>query len=81
MAVAGLEIRRLNTCSFDDAVGVWNEGFKGYFIDMTLSLDGYLTRLQTEGLSPEYSFVGFSEGQAVGFGHGSKSGIQRDGNW
>ena len=67
MAVAGLEIRRLNTCSFDEAVGVWNEGFKGYFVDMTLSLDGYLTRLQTEGLSPEYSFVAFSEGQAVGF--------------
>jgi ribosomal protein S18 acetylase RimI-like enzyme len=67
MPVADLEIRRLNTCSFDEAVRVWNEGFKGYFVDMTLSLDGYLTRLQTEGLSPEYSFVAFSEGQAVGF--------------
>jgi ribosomal protein S18 acetylase RimI-like enzyme len=67
MPVAGLDIRRLNTCSFDEAVGVWNEGFKGYFVDMTLSLDGYLTRLQTEGLSPEYSFVAFLEGKAVGF--------------
>ncbi len=37
--VAALEIRRLSACSFDDAVKIWNEGFQGYFVDMTLSLD------------------------------------------
>ena len=38
------EIRRLNTCTFDEAVQIWNEGFKGYFVDMTVSLDAYLRR-------------------------------------
>src|SRR6185436_18626630 len=65
--VAALEIRRLSTCSFDDALKIWNEGFQGYFVDMTLSLDRYLSRLQREGLSPEYSLMAFSDGMPAGF--------------
>ncbi len=67
MPVASLEIRRLHTCSFAEAVQAWNEGFQGYFVDMTLSLDGYLARLQREGLSPEHSFLAFSVGRPAGF--------------
>jgi ribosomal protein S18 acetylase RimI-like enzyme len=65
--VSEFEIRRLSACSFDDAVKVWNEGFQGYFVDMTLSLDRYLSRLQREGLSPELSLLAFSEGTPAGF--------------
>jgi len=65
--LASLEIRRLSACSFDDAVKIWNEGFQGYFVDMTLSLDRYISRLQREGLSPEFSLLAFSDGTPAGF--------------
>lgn len=64
---ANIDIRRLSSCSFDDALRAWNEGFQGYFVDMTLSLDGYLARVQGGGLSPAYSFMAFCEGQPAGF--------------
>lgn len=62
-----LEIRRLSACSFDDAVKIWNEGFQGYFVDMTLALDVYLSRLTRDGLSPEFSLVAFCNGRPAGF--------------
>jgi ribosomal protein S18 acetylase RimI-like enzyme len=65
--ITDLEIRRLSACSFDDAVQAWNEGFQGYFVDMTLSLDRYLARLLYEGLSPEFSLMAFCEGKPAGF--------------
>jgi GNAT superfamily N-acetyltransferase len=57
----------LSACSFDEAVKIWNEGFQGYFVDMTLSLDAYLSRLNRDGLSPEYSLVAYSAGRPTGF--------------
>lgn len=62
-----IEIRRLSDCSFAAAVKVWNEGFLGYFVDMTLTLDNYLARFQKEGLSPESSLVAFVAGRPAGF--------------
>ena len=61
------EIRRLNTCTFDEAVQIWNEGFKGYLVDMTVSLDAYLRRFQGDGLSTEHSFIAFRNGKPAGF--------------
>ncbi|MCU1265872.1 MAG: hypothetical protein JWM21_2190 [Acidobacteria bacterium] len=66
-SAATVEIRPLSECSFEDAVRIWNKGFQGYFVDMTMSLDAYLARLQREGLSPEFSMVAFSEGRPAGF--------------
>jgi ribosomal protein S18 acetylase RimI-like enzyme len=62
-----IEIKRLSDCSFADAVKIWNEGFQGYFVDMTMSLDGYLARLRREGLSPEFSLLAFCDGKPAGF--------------
>jgi ribosomal protein S18 acetylase RimI-like enzyme len=61
------EIRRLSTCSFDQAVQIWNKGFEGYFVDLTLSLDAFVGRLHQEGLSPELSLVAVCDGQPAGF--------------
>jgi ribosomal protein S18 acetylase RimI-like enzyme len=61
------EIRRMSACSFEDAVQVWNEGFKGYFVDMTLTLDAFIGRLRREAISPELSFIVFSGGKPAGF--------------
>ena len=62
-----IEIRRLSSCSFDQALQAWNEGFQGYFVDLTLSLDAYVGRFKSEGLSPEYSLMAFYDGRPVGF--------------
>ncbi len=71
------QIRRLSTCSFEDAVRIWNEGFQGYLVDMTISLDRYLSRLHSESLSPELSLVAFHEERPVGF---LLNGIRQNGN-
>lgn len=52
-----LEIRRLNTCTFDEALQIWNEGFEGYLVDMTRSLDAYIARFHNDGLSAEHSLL------------------------
>jgi ribosomal protein S18 acetylase RimI-like enzyme len=60
------EIRRLSEYSFTEALQIWNEGFKGYFADMTMTMDAYLSRLHWLFLSPELSLVAFHEGKPVG---------------
>jgi ribosomal protein S18 acetylase RimI-like enzyme len=67
MSKTPLDIRRLNTCTFDQALEIWNEGFQGYFVDMTLSLDGYIARFHDDGLSAKHSLVAFSDGKPAGF--------------
>ncbi|HEY0079644.1 MAG TPA: GNAT family N-acetyltransferase [Pyrinomonadaceae bacterium] len=67
LSEADIEIRRLSTLSFEESARLWNEGFRGYFFDMTLSLDAFLARLQLEGISTELSLAAFVEDRAVGF--------------
>lgn len=62
-----LELKPMHTCSFETALQVWNEGFKGYFVDMTLTLDKLLDRLTASRVSPEYSLIAFDGEQPVGF--------------
>jgi ribosomal protein S18 acetylase RimI-like enzyme len=62
-----LDIRRLNTCTFDQASQIWNEGFQGYFVDMTVSLDEYIARFHNDGLSAKHSLLAFSDGKPAGF--------------
>ena len=62
-----IEIKRMHTCSFQTALDVWNKGFQGYFVDMTISLDVFMKRLSSEGISLEHSLIAFHEGAPVGF--------------
>jgi ribosomal protein S18 acetylase RimI-like enzyme len=62
-----LQLKRLSTCSFQTALEVWNEGFQGYFVDMTLSLDKFLARMSSEAISLEHSLVAFAQDKPVGF--------------
>jgi len=62
-----IEVRRLSTRTFDEAVQLWNDGFHGYLVDMTLSLDRYLARLVSEDLLLSRSLVAFCDGQPAGF--------------
>ena len=61
-----ITVKRASECTFTEALEAWNEGFKGYYVNMEMSLDRYLTRMIKEGLSPEYSVIAFDENKPVG---------------
>ena len=60
-------IKRLSQCTFEQGLKAWNEGFQGYFSDMTFTLDRYTKKLGAEGLSPELSVVAFDGEEPIGF--------------
>src|SRR5262245_21666610 len=62
-----IEIIRLNTCSFQTAVEIWNKGFRGYPIDLTQTLESFLARIISNEISPADSLVAFLDGEPVGF--------------
>ena len=62
-----LEMKPMHTCSFETTLQVWNEGFKGYFVDMSLTLDKLLDRLTASRVSPEHSLIAMDCGKPVGF--------------
>jgi ribosomal protein S18 acetylase RimI-like enzyme len=62
-----LEIRRLDQCTLESAVQIWNEGFSDYYVNMQVSIDNYVARLYHEGLSAEYSLIAFRDDRPVGF--------------
>ena len=71
-----LKLRRASSCTFAEMRDVWNAGFQGYFVDMTLSLDALMSRITAEGISLDFSFIAFSKNAPVGF---LLNGIRRQG--
>ena len=61
------KLKRMSECTLQTALEVWNEGFKGYFVDMTLTLDKLLLRLTTSRVSPEHSLIAIIGDKPVGF--------------
>lgn len=62
-----ITVKKVSECSFAESVQFWNEGFAGYYVDLTMTLSQFLNKLQTEGLSPEQSFVAYIDGEPAGF--------------
>ena len=62
-----VELKRMNTCSFQNVIDAWNEGFQGYFVEMTLTLEQLLARIIAEGILLEFSFIAFVDDRPVGF--------------
>jgi GNAT superfamily N-acetyltransferase len=62
-----IDIRRLSESSFAESLQLWNEGFQGYFVDLTMSLERYLDRLHGDGISPRHSLVALCDGKPAGF--------------
>lgn len=61
-----IEVRKLSTLTFDEALETWNKGFEGYVYDQKMSLDQFIQRFGNEGLSPELSVVAFVDGEPAG---------------
>lgn len=62
-----MEIKRFSDFSAAQLTQLWNDGFKGYATDMTLSVDTFIKRIPDNHLSMEDSIVLCQDGQAVGF--------------
>jgi GNAT superfamily N-acetyltransferase len=58
--------RLLSTCPLGDALQAWNDGFTGYFSDLTLTADGFERRLRQDGIVAEASIVAFAGERPVG---------------
>ncbi|MDR0270888.1 GNAT family N-acetyltransferase [Paenibacillus sp.] len=63
-----MEIKRFSDdFSAAELTGLWIEGFKGYALDMTLSVDAFIRRISENHLSMEDSIVLCDHGRPVGF--------------
>ncbi|WP_176560275.1 GNAT family N-acetyltransferase [Brevibacillus dissolubilis] len=58
--------RRLSTLPLEEAVRVWNEGFSGYLVPISMTVESFLTKLGLEGLVPSKSLVAYVDGEAAG---------------
>ncbi|GAA3407083.1 GNAT family N-acetyltransferase [Paenibacillus hodogayensis] len=62
-----IEIRRLADCTFRQAVELWNLGFSGYYSDMSVTLEQFVTRLGRESIRPDLSVAAFAGEEPAGF--------------
>ncbi|HEY7981600.1 MAG TPA: GNAT family N-acetyltransferase [Candidatus Eremiobacteraceae bacterium] len=58
--------RLLSTCALDDAVRAWNDGFSGYFSDLTLTADAFERRMDQDGIVADASIVAFAGERPIG---------------
>lgn len=61
------EFKNLSEVSLETALEVWNEGFKGYYVDLRMDYQAYVGRFYREDLLPEESIMLYKDGQPVGF--------------
>lgn len=59
--------KRLSSVSFEDALALFNEGFEGYLIPMNLTMEQFIGRFGTEGLSVELSVAAYDGDKPIGF--------------
>ncbi len=61
-----LQIKRLTDCTIQEGVKAWNNGFEGYFFDVTTTAEKFVNRIASEGLSPDLSLVAFWDREPIG---------------
>ncbi|WHY00288.1 GNAT family N-acetyltransferase [Neobacillus sp. DY30] len=59
-------VKRLNELTFDEALQIWNEGFKGYLVEVSMTLEGFISRIVKENLSISKSIVAYDGERPVG---------------
>jgi GNAT superfamily N-acetyltransferase len=58
--------RPLARCPLDDAVRAWNDGFAGYYSDMTVDADRLQRRMRQDGIVAEASMIAYAGERPVG---------------
>lgn len=59
-------IKRLNECSIDEIVDVWNRGFEGYFVPIKMTAEAFFQRAVNEGISLDKSIIAFDGDASAG---------------
>lgn len=59
-------VKMLNELTFDEALQVWNEGFKGYLVEVSMTLEAFIARIVKENLSISKSIVAYDGERPVG---------------
>lgn len=59
-------IKTLAECNIEEGVKAWNSGFEGYYFDASTTMDKFVNRIDSEGLSPDLSIVAFIDKVPVG---------------
>jgi GNAT superfamily N-acetyltransferase len=62
-----INYKKITELSIEEAVNLWNSGFEGYFVNMKMTVNSFLTRAVNEGLSLDHSVAAYLNGQPVGF--------------
>lgn len=62
-----ITFKRVSSLSFEEAAQLFNEGFKHYFTEITLTVDALVKKIANEGLSPEHSVVAYDQSTPIGF--------------
>ncbi|MEI0740281.1 GNAT family N-acetyltransferase [Paenibacillus sp. JTLBN-2024] len=62
-----MEIVKFSEFSASELTRLWNEGFKGYAFDMTMSVDAFIKRIPENQFSMEASIAICDQGKPVGF--------------
>ncbi|MCD9023854.1 GNAT family N-acetyltransferase [Cohnella silvisoli] len=62
-----IRLDRLHLCTFEQALGLRNRGFEGYYTNMTVTMEQLLTLFSDYGIRPELSVVARFGEQPVGF--------------
>lgn len=62
-----MTFRKLSELSIEENVRIWNLGFEGYFIQMIMTIEAFMTRSVNEGLSLENSLAIYVDGEPAGF--------------
>lgn len=61
-----ISYRMLSACPLDDAVTAWNDGFEGYYADMTVSAERLERRIRQDGIIPDASILAYAGSRPVG---------------
>ncbi|MFC4101777.1 GNAT family N-acetyltransferase [Paenibacillus xanthanilyticus] len=62
-----MEFRPLHAFTLEQLTSLWNEGFQQYFVNLNFTLDMFLKRSVTEGLSFAHSFAILDGERPIGF--------------
>jgi ribosomal protein S18 acetylase RimI-like enzyme len=61
-----ITIKNVSDCTFKEVQDAWNNGFEGYSLDVTITMERLLQSMVIEGKYPDTSFIAFQNGQPVG---------------
>ncbi|MFB5265865.1 hypothetical protein ACE41H_03570 [Paenibacillus enshidis] len=69
-----IRIEKMTSCTIDEAVQAWNDGFEGYYFNAATTPEAFLKRMVAEDLSPALTLLAFDGNQPVGIiMHGTRT--------